>query len=331
MSNEFVLLADTHLGTKNHNQFWADLTETLFNEVLDLCLTENISTVIHLGDFFDSRKSLNVLTINKGIEICKKFNDNNIHMYIVLGNHDQFYKYLPKPNSLTYLELLPNIHIVDIEPIEVCGYTLVPWGYDITQLPKDIDIMSHLEINGFITNSSGNIQEGSKLNISDFKKFNSVLSGHFHTPSYQSNIRYIGSAFPMNFNDVDSKRGYYLVKDNWEFIEFTSAPNFIDIQSNQEFTQQDIKGNIIRFTFVEDYGNVKNDKLIQSVNDMNPQELHINYNIVTDDSELVLDDENFDVSDNSEVIREYIDKKELPKHINKDILKKFVHNLEQGE
>lgn len=332
MFKNFVVLTDTHLGMKNHNQFWADLTENLFNEIIDLCMTENIDTVIHLGDFFDSRKSLNVLTINKGIEICKKFNDNNINLYIILGNHDQFYKHLPTPNSLCYLDLIPSIHIVDTKPMELNNYILVPWGYDITQLTQNTNILGHFEINGFVTNSSGNIQEGSNLNISDLKKFNTVTSGHFHTPSKQSNISYIGSAFPMTFNDINSQRGYYLVENNdWKFIEFTSAPKFVDIFSNQNFAEKDVKNNIVRFIFVEDYSNVNNDKLIQSVSDMNPRELYINYNIITEDNELLLDSDEFDISDNSEVIRDYIDKKEFPTYINKAVLKKLVYNLEQGE
>ena len=33
MMSEFVIVTDTHLGRKNHNQFWADLTEYLFDEI----------------------------------------------------------------------------------------------------------------------------------------------------------------------------------------------------------------------------------------------------------------------------------------------------------
>ena len=73
-----LMLTDTHLGRKNHNKFWSDLTEDLFDEIIDYCIREDIDKVFHLGDFFDSKKSLNVLTINKGIDICQKFDNNKI-------------------------------------------------------------------------------------------------------------------------------------------------------------------------------------------------------------------------------------------------------------
>jgi hypothetical protein len=133
----------------------------------------------------------------------------------------------------------------------------------------------------------------------------------------------------MDFNDINSTRGYYIIEGlNKEFIEFKTAPKFIDIKSDQEYNSDSIKGNIIRFTFVEDYGNVQNDQIIQNLMSFEPQELHIDYNIVTDD-EIVMDQDNFNVSDNKDVFREYIGKKELPNHINKDILVKFVDKLEK--
>ena len=328
--SEFVMVTDTHLGRKNHNQFWADLTEYLFDEIIELCNVQNIDTVIHLGDFFDSRKSLNVLTLNKGIDICKKFENNNINLYIILGNHDQFYKDRPFPNSLTYLNLFDYVHVIDKEPFKLYDFLLIPWGYDISNISNNSNLLGHFEINGMITNSYGREHSGSKLNISDFKNLNKVWSGHFHTPSKSNNIEYIGSPFAMDFNDVDSIRGYYIVNgSDKQFIEFTKAPKFFDIKSDQELTKEYIEGNIIRFTFIEDYGNVKNDKLIQDIMNCNPQELHINYDISTDDTELIIDNEDFHVSDNKEVFREYIDKKELPTHIKKDMLYKVVESLEK--
>lgn len=325
------MLSDTHLGRKNHHQFWSDLTENLFNEIIDLCNYEDIDTVIHLGDFFHSRKSLNVLTINQGNEICQKFDNNKINLYLVKGNHDQFYKNLSKPHSLKYLDLFKYVNVIDTESIELDDFILVPWGCDIGQLPSDSNLMGHFEINGFIINSSGTEQKNAKFNKSDFNKFNKVYSGHFHTPSKDGNIEYIGSPFPMDFNDVDSIRGYYILEgDTKQFIEYTQAPKFKKIQTNQEITEEDIKSNIIQLTFVEDYGNIKNEELIQKVNNMKPQELHIEYRINVDGEEELMLDEEFDVSDNAEVMREYIDKKELPKHINKNVLKNIVKNLEEN-
>ncbi len=74
-------------------------------------------------------------------------------------------------------------------------------------------LMGHYEIGDIVTNASGHTLENTKLKISDFSSFDKVFSGHFHTKSITSNIEYIGSAFPMDFNDINDSRGYCVRED----------------------------------------------------------------------------------------------------------------------
>ncbi|MFW6173704.1 MAG: hypothetical protein ACOC5T_08165, partial [Elusimicrobiota bacterium] len=167
------------------------------------------------------------------------------------------------------------------------------------------------------------------INISDLSHFEQVYSGHFHTPSQKSNIKFIGSPFQQTFNDTGDSKGYYIFDNGkLEFIEFTNSPKFVKLTTEDELKEEEIKNNIVKFVFLEDYGNVKNDKLIEKVQSLQPHKLHIDYNINVDDSDLTQDGEDFQVDDNSKIIREYIDKKDLPKNIKKDVLKKFVEKLE---
>jgi hypothetical protein len=173
--------------------------------------------------------------------------------------------------------------------------------------------------------------EGGRLNVSDFKQFKKVYSGHFHTPSVNKNVEYIGSAFPMTFNDMNSKRGYYIFENGkMSFIEFTSAPKFIRLNSNDEITEEKIKGNIVEYVFLEDFGAIKTEKIIENIYSFNPLKLKTDYKIADNDDDLILeDDEEFKMSDNREVIRQFIDEKTLPKHINKPTLKKIIETLEK--
>jgi len=84
------------------------------------------------------------------------------------------------------------------------------------------------------------------LNAEDFKKFKHVYSGHFHLPSTKGNITYLGSPFQHTFNDVGSIRGYYIFDDGkLEFIEFTNAPKFYIITTNNLKENLDkIEGNL---------------------------------------------------------------------------------------
>ena len=327
---KYVLFADPHIGKQNHNNFWADTVLKLFDSIIDTCDRNNIKDVICLGDWFDSRKNLNVLTINLAEKICKQyFEDNDINLYIIRGNHDTFYKNQSKPHSLSFLKLFNNIHIVEEQPLYLDYFYLVPWGSDLSNIENDSFIMGHFEINGFITNYSGHTQTNSKLNISDFKRFNKVLSGHFHTPSKQGNIQYIGSSFAMDFNDINSDRGYYILDNHQlQFIEFKEASKFISISTEDNFDESLIYNNIIRLTFTKDYGNVKNQQIIDSIYELQPASLQTNYNIEDEDEEMTLE-EDFDVNDNSVIMREYIERSETPDHLNKKVLKKLIEQLEE--
>ena len=323
-----VLVTDTHLGMANNDNLWIGVVEDLFNEIIDFCVKENIHTIIHLGDFFDSRKSLNVATLSKGIEICEKISKNNISLYIVRGNHDTYYKNLPTPHSLKQLSYIDNITVVDNKPLQLSDYILVPWAQDLSEIPDDSIVMGHFEINGFVINAHGHTHEGSTLNISDFNRFKSVYSGHFHTPSQNGNITYIGSAFPQDFNDVGSVRGYYVIEGNsLEFIEYTNSPKFVKLTSSDKF--EGVENNIISFTFLEDFGNVENEKILKQLQEMGPAKLHIDYAIqIIDDEDIVTDEGPVEVRNNSEVMREYIDTKTFPKHIKKPVLKKMLGKIE---
>jgi DNA repair exonuclease SbcCD nuclease subunit len=303
----------------------------LFDEIIDVCVRENINHIIHLGDWYDDRKSLSIPVINKSMEICEKISKNNIILYLVKGNHDQYYVNEPEPTSLSHLKKFENIILVDKEPYYLDNeHILVPWGFDITKLPPNSVLFGHFEINGFVTNYSGHTQEKSKLNISDFSKFTGVFSGHFHKSSKNNNIHYIGSPYPMNFNDIGDKRGYYIFSNKeYTLKEFTSAPKFVRIFDTEDLTEENITGNFVQFVFTEDYGSVKNDKIIQDILLLNPHKLYTDYKIdnVTVDETLNETEEMGNIG-NPNIFREYIGKKTLPTHLKKDILLKFLDKIE---
>ena len=326
MCKDYLLITDTHLGIKNNNEFWLDVVSDFFDSVIEYAINNNITNIIHLGDFFNDRKSLNVLTLNKGQSICEKFKKFNLDIYIIKGNHDQYYANKTETTSLHYLSLIDNVHIVNsITEIEKDTY-LIPWGLDFTHLPEDSILMGHFEINGFNINPSGNEMKNAKINISDFKKFKQVYSGHFHAISQQKNITYIGSSIPLNFNDKNSLRGFYTYKNNHiNFIPYNDSPSFIEVFSTDNFKEKSIKNNIIKFIFTEDYGTAKNQKLLQEIYDMNPLEVHIKFFI---NDEVSLDTlTELEYIDNNELLDMYIKEKEFPAFINKSVLLKIKDNL----
>ena len=81
-----ILLTDTHIGLKNSNRYFLDLALNLFKEIIDYCLENNINRIIHLGDWFNNRYSINVLSMQCSIKIIELLEKNNIDIIIIKGN-----------------------------------------------------------------------------------------------------------------------------------------------------------------------------------------------------------------------------------------------------
>lgn len=321
-----VIVTDTHLGIKNSQKFWLDLVYILFEEICDYCIRNNVKSIIHLGDWFNSRYSINVLAIEQSYKIINLLKEAGIHLYIIKGNHDQYYKNQENPHSLMIFNKFSNVTIVD-HPLTIEEVILCPWQ-TIPEIEGKI-LMGHYEINGVVTNASGHKMENAKLSIKDFKEYDKVFSGHFHTKSENSNITYIGSAFAMDFNDIGQDRGYYLYDDGdiQEFIEFKQAPKFIKILCSDNFNELNIEGNICKLIFEKSYTEKKSNEIISKIKNYDPLELHLDFSIKMDDN--TEDDESF-IGTNSEIFHHYIDTIYTVKEgLDKKKLKQFWKRLEE--
>jgi len=321
-----ILLGDTHLGIKNSNLFWLDLTYQLFQEIVDYCIKNDISNIIHGGDFFHTRYSLNVLTISYSYKIVDLLRKNNIHMYICIGNHDQYYKKHQKHHALMIFEKYSNITIIDT-PTELDDEILCPWN-TLPDKTNKKTLIGHYEINGVVTNASGYEMTSAKLSITDFNQFDKVYSSHFHTKSSNSNIEYIGSAFAMDMNDINSERGYYLYEGGYvrDFIEFTTAPKFVRFTSTDDFDNIDIKNNICKVIFIESCTDIESMKIVDKIKGCSPKELFIDFQIKNEDQ---VEEKSF-IGTNSDMILHYIDNIiTLPIGLEKTTLKSYVKKLDK--
>jgi DNA repair exonuclease SbcCD nuclease subunit len=316
-------VTDTHLGIHKSSDLWHDITYNLFAEIHDFCIKNEIRTIIHLGDFFHDRKSLNTKTQFYAHKIAKLFETVGM-MYIIVGNHDTYYKNTIQPNSLEFLKKYPKIRIVE-EVTHIDELVLCPWG----QLPamQGGYCCGHFELKGFHMNNSYVCEYGDDPSI--LKGFDQVYSGHFHTPSTQGNVTYLGSAFPQTFHDVNSPRGFYVFNNGrLDFIEYKNSPKFIKVTS-ENFNEYDLNGNIVKLTFMQDYGNVENQRLIDEVHLLNPLKLNISFeNIVEGADELT--DVKIDESlmDHREIVTKFIDDtRGLPKNVKKNVLKQMILKL----
>jgi DNA repair exonuclease SbcCD nuclease subunit len=222
---KFALITDTHFGIKNDNSYFHQYQEQCFHEYfLPELKKRNIKEIIHCGDFFDRRKSINFNTLQVVRRLLEYLNDYKIH--IILGNHDVYYKNTNQINSpKLILNQYENITIYE-NPTEVGKFLFLPWitqdNYDISmkaiqETDREI-VMGHLELNGYIMFKGAICDHGLDPNI--FHKFKLVLSGHFHSPHKINNVCYLGCPWDLIQTDSSEEKGFYIFDDETLELEF---------------------------------------------------------------------------------------------------------------
>lgn len=338
-----ILVTDTHLGYKKANDTYLDLTFYLFEDIGRYAKENNIVELIHLGDFFDNRKNISLKTVDRATRIIRNLQDRFQMSYLVLGNHDIFYKDRYIPNSHQILGSYEHITVIDV-PTEISDtLCLIPWYFEGefglfngTSMAEFLNqtttkyCAGHWEINGASMNVSGRPAEGSQWNFSDFQKFDMTLSGHFHTiGEYNHNVRYIGSPFHMDFNDA-GPRGWYVFDDETgelEFVEWNKAPKFVKWTALPDnIFGDEFKGQVVKIVFKEDFGTTVNNTIIHDVANTKPYQLFVEYAFSKGMTEEVVDVD-IALMGAEEVHRDFIEKSDIPSHLNKNAMTKLLASM----
>ena len=215
-----AIITDTHYGARKGSKLLHDYFEKFYKDVFFPSLeAEGIDTIIHMGDVFDSRKSIDYYSLEWAkrvvFEPMKKYK-----VHAITGNHDCYYKNTNEINSpellLTNYDNITTYSSARDIQIDGLDILLLPWisvdNYDETLevLKKSTSkiAMGHLELNGFKATRGHMMEDG--MDVKVFDKFDKVFSGHFHTRSTDGKIFYLGNPYEMFWNDVNDPRGYHL-------------------------------------------------------------------------------------------------------------------------
>ena len=219
---KILLITDQHFGVRNDNQCFIDHYKKFYSKVvLPFIDAHKIKKVIALGDTFDKRRSINFMSLEAAKEMWfNPLEERGIHMDMLVGNHDIYYKNTLRINAPSeLLEGYGNISVHDVPThIDVGGISilLLPWicdenrdGTMETIANSDATVcMGHLEFNGFEAHP-GHVMEGG-MDHSMFKKFKRVFSGHYHMKSKKDNVTYLGNPYQLYWNDYGCKRGFHV-------------------------------------------------------------------------------------------------------------------------
>jgi predicted phosphodiesterase len=235
-----AVITDTHWGARNDSQAFAQYFIKFYDEVFFPTLDERgIQHVLHLGDLTDRRKYINFVTAkNLETHLMKPLYDRNIRLDVVAGNHDTFYKNTNEINSIVQLygtSKYDNVNIIwdnayEVELDDSCTVMMVPWicPENIEVITESLNktksqvVMGHFEIQGYEMMKGHVCAHG--LDKKFFSKFDSVYSGHFHHPSNNDNITYLGAPYEMNWSDYQGRRGFHIFDTETREMEFIQNP-----------------------------------------------------------------------------------------------------------
>ena len=127
-----AIITDTHYGARKSSKLFHDYFEKFYNEIFFPTLDkEGITTVIHMGDAFDSRKGIDFKALDWAKRVVfDPLKERGITMHLMVGNHDAYYK---NTNNINSIDLLLNEYdnvITYSEATEVVvdkTFCFIPW------------------------------------------------------------------------------------------------------------------------------------------------------------------------------------------------------------
>ena len=342
---KIAILNDTHAGMRNSSDIFIEYQRKFYEEVFFPYLKENnISQILHLGDYYDHRKFINFKAQNANrkhfLDILKK---EGMHMDIIPGNHDVFYK---NTNDLCSLkELLgyytSNVNIV-MKPRVMdyggCSIALVPWinsenyveSISFIKNCKASIIGAHLELVGF--DMMKGVPNAHGMTTEIFDRFEMVLSGHFHTKSSRGNIHYLGSQMEFTWADSEDPKYFHILDTDTREVTPVRNPNtmFEKVVYNDEkidYNSYDTKSLVDKFVKIivaKKTDPFLFDRFVDKVQSEDIHELKIAETFEEFAGESV-DDESVSVEDTTQMLDSYIDA--VDTDLDKDTLKGLMRGL----
>ena len=230
-----AIITDQHFGarksSKNLHEYFKKFYDDIFFPTIE---KEGITTVVDMGDTFDTRKGIDFWSLNWAKEVYyDRLQSMGVTVHTVVGNHTAYYKDTNDINSVDLLLREYDNVVVYGSPTEVklgnLQTLMLPWinsenreeTQKLMNKTKAPIVFGHLEMQGFFANKTYICEHGEDK--SSYKKFKKVFSGHYHHRNSQDNVFYLGNPYEIYWHDVEETRGFHIF--DTETLEHTPVNN----------------------------------------------------------------------------------------------------------
>jgi hypothetical protein len=234
--SKLAVICDTHFGARNDSPVLHNSIAKFYKDIFFPALDQHqVHAVLHGGDYTDRRKYVNFSTANFAHEHYRKpLYERHLHEYILIGNHDAFFKHTNEVNSVEELyRSREDVTIIRNPQMQYVGGShilFVPWICEdnrersldaIRTSPADI-VLGHLELSGFQMYRGMPAEQGMDPQL--FDRFDLVMSGHYHHKSSKGPVHYLGAPYPMIWSDYRDPRGFHILDTETKSLTFIANP-----------------------------------------------------------------------------------------------------------
>jgi len=337
-----AIITDQHFGARKNSKLFHDYFLKFYNEVFFPRLEEEgITTVVDMGDTFDSRKGIDFSALSWAKNnYYDRLRNMGVTVHTIVGNHTAYYKNTNEVNAVDLLlreydnvKVYSKCEEVLLDKLKVL---FIPWinaeNFESTvqsvKISNSVCAMGHLELNGFRAHRGHVMEEGLDCNL--FEKFTKVFSGHFHTRSDNGQVYYLGNPYEMFWNDANDKRGFVIFDTDtleWEYID---NPNrmfyniYYEDTDYRMFDTREYENKIVKVIVRKKTDLKKFEKFIDKLYASGVFELKIVENFQFQESE---EFEAFESEDTISILNRYIQESEV--NLEKSVIQRIVQEVYQ--
>lgn len=288
-----AIITDQHFGFKKGSKHFHNFFQKFYDNVFFPTLEERgIDTVIDMGDTFDSRKGIDLYSLDwSQRNYFDKLRDAKIHLTSIVGNHTAFYK---NTNDINTIDLIlreyDNIDVIvnpEERTFDKLKVLFVPWissderetSYATIKRSSAKVCMGHLELNGFDAHHGYTMEDGH--DSLPFKKFTKTFTGHYHTRSNDGKIFYLGNPYEMYWNDCNDTRGFHIFDTDTLELEPVNNPYQMyrviryEDTPRQLFRFQDYKDLIVKVVVFQKSNKKEYERFIDALSAAGPYDIKI--------------------------------------------------------
>ncbi len=260
---KIFVLGDLHLGVRNNSLEWSEIqSDFLINRFLQQVDEEGFDPekdiLVQVGDWNHVRESTNVRIYKLSLKISEVLtNKFKRGVFVILGNHDVYYKDRTDTHSLEGFDKIYSNFMVYEKPqtltINSHKFLMLPWIENLNELKEQIKknssakyVFCHADVKGFNLNKFQKLEHG--LEQEDTTSFTKIYSGHIHIRQERGNVLYVGTPYEMDRGDRGNTKGFYVLdasgkKIKEKFIENDFSPRHLkfDILDLLNLTPNEIK------------------------------------------------------------------------------------------